>query len=278
MDKVCCFSDADVRVEQLGNLSAALVVDGFFCPDFLEFIDNFTASVAHHVLDDMSSYPGWRVQFDVREHPSRMKDIKRRLGHVKDAEFLDLLLEGHYLKCVGRAAETAKFTLVPAGTFEAALAQRSAGGLAMVTQRPSPFSNAHVDPGQAVINVHLARGFDDTSTAFFSHAETGQELCVGDAVAMRACKTLIDSHTTFNVIHDHRMSQRMADAPCEDANDDCAAWAYDGRCSREPIHLHRICPVACGVCGGLWLGSHVPAGRDHSGRLLKYHEECAVGS
>lgn len=36
--------------------------------------------------------------------------------------------------------------------------------------------------------------------------------------------------------------------------------------------MYRECRFSCGVCGGMWLGSHVPAEQDHSGVFVKYHE------
>merc|ERR1712032_932668 len=40
----------------------------------------------------------------------------------------------------------------------------------------------------------------------------------------------------------------------------------------EAKSMYKSCRFSCGVCGGLWLGPHVPAQRDHSGIFNKYHE------
>jgi hypothetical protein len=278
ISNICCFQDKEVRVEQLGNSSSMLIVDGFFCPAFLDFVQRFAASATRHATDDTSSFPGWRVPFEVREHKGRLEDIKQTFGRSVDAstpdatpEFWDALLQGHYLKCITKAVEAADFKLFPTSIFKTAFEEGHAGGLAMITRRPSPFSNVHIDPGMAVVNVHLSDGFENTSSAFY-RTHSGEEQCVGNAEAMRTCRNLLDEHIAFSVIHDQHLSQQSVDARCADTADHCAEQANAGRCPSEAQRMHQDCKSSCGVCGGLWLGPHVPAMQDHSGLFRKYHE------
>lgn len=273
ISNICCFQDNDVRVERLGNSSSMLIVNGFFCPAFLDFVQRFAASATRHATGDTSSFPGWRVPFgQIRENKGRLEDIKRSVAaSTPDAtpEFFDALLQGHYLKCITKAVAVADFQIFPASIFKSGLGHES--GLAMITRKPSPFSNLHIDPGMAVVNIHLSDGFENTSSAFY-RAHSGQEQCVGDAEAMRTCRNLIDEHITFSVIHDQHLSQQSVSARCKDTADHCAEQANAGRCSSEAQRMHQECKSSCGVCGGLWLGPHVPAAQDHAGLFHKYHE------
>jgi len=179
---------------------------------------------------------------------------------------------GHYLKCVARALKTVDSSEFQGAAFKKAFEEGHAGGLSMIHQRPSPFSNVHIDPGYVVLNVPLAHGFEDTGTAFYK-SESGQEQCIGDDRAIQACRTSIDKHTTFSVVQDHRLSTQPADGPCRDVGSQCVYWAAGGRCPVDVDEMYRDCKQSCGVCGGLWLGSHnPPTGQDHSGAFEKYHE------
>ena len=120
--------------------------------------------------------------------------------------------------------------------------------------------------GQAVVNIHLGRNFGDTSTAFF-RARSGQESCVGGVPAIRACKNLIDHHTTFNVLNNKRLSEQPTDRRCGDTSDRCVEWARAGMCSAKVESMYRDCKQSCGVCGGLWLGPHVPGWSKNGGVL-----------
>ena len=225
-------------------------------------------------MDDTSSFPGWRVMFDVREHKPRLRDIEKKANFGPDhADFLEALLYGHYLKCVARAVETvADASPFQSSVFERAFEKSHAGGLSMVNQRPSPVSNMHIDPGDLVLNIPLADGFEDTSTAFYK-TQSGQEQCIGDEDAMRACRNSIDKHTTFSVVQDHQLSTLPISGPCVDVSDQCVEWAAGGRCPADVEEMHRDCKHSCGVCGGLWLGRHnPPTGQDHSGAFEKHHE------
>ena len=53
LSSICCFQDNDTRLERLGSNSTVLIVDSFFCPAFLEFLEQFSASATDHVIDDM---------------------------------------------------------------------------------------------------------------------------------------------------------------------------------------------------------------------------------
>jgi len=212
--------------------------------------------------------------FDVREHKPRLRDIEKKANFGPDqADFLEALLYGHYLKCVARAVETVAGTSpFQSSVFQRAFEQSHAGGLSMVNQRPSPVSNMHIDPGNIVLNIPLAEGFEDTSTAFYK-TQSGQEQCTGDEVAIRACRNSIDKHTTFSVVQDHQLSTLPVTGPCVDVADQCVEWAAGGRCPVDAEEMHRDCKHSCGVCGGLWLGRHnPPTGQDHSGAFEKHHE------
>ena len=118
LSNICCFKDNDVRLEQLGTNSSVLIVDSFFCPGFLKFLEQFSASATDHVIDNVQGFPGWRIMFDLlrEEHSkSRLEDIKRKLRSTQsmDDEFVDALLWGHYLRCVGRASAAAGFEAMP---------------------------------------------------------------------------------------------------------------------------------------------------------------------
>jgi len=273
LSKVCCFEDADIKVQTFGGSSSMLTIDGFFCTPFINFMKQFADASRDHTIDDTSSFPGWRVMFDVREHEPRLRDIKEKANFgPNQTDFLEALLYGHYLKCVARAVKTVDLSPFQSAVFQTAFEKSQAGGLSMVNQRPSPFSNVHIDPGNVVLNVPLVAGFEDTSTAFYK-TQSGQEQCIGDEDAIRACRNSIDKHTTFSVVQDHRLSTLSVNGPCVDVADQCVEWAAGGRCPVDVEEMHRDCKHSCGVCGGLWLGAHnPPTGQDHSGAFEKHHE------
>ena len=255
------------------DCSSMLTIDGFFCTPFINFMKQFADASRDHTIDDTSSFPGWRVMFDVREHEPRLRDIKEKANFgPNQTDFLEALLYGHYLKCVARAVKTVDLSPFQSAVFQTAFEKSQAGGLSMVNQRPSPFSNVHIDPGNVVLNVPLVAGFEDTSTAFYK-TQSGQEQCIGDEDAIRACRNSIDKHTTFSVVQDHRLSTLSVNGPCVDVADQCVEWAAGGRCPVDVEEMHRDCKHSCGVCGGLWLGAHnPPTGQDHSGAFEKHHE------
>lgn len=37
-------------------------------------------------------------------------------------------------------------------------------------------------------------------------------------------------------------------ASCADANENCAAWAQDGECAKNPVFMHFNCASSCGTC------------------------------
>ena len=118
LSSICCFQDNDTRLERLGSNSTVLIVDSFFCPAFLEFLEQFSASATDHVIDDVRSFPGWRIMFDLLrqdQSKARLEDIKTKMGLAPgtDHEFVDALLWGHYLRCVGRASAAAGFGAMP---------------------------------------------------------------------------------------------------------------------------------------------------------------------